>query len=322
MISHRALLCIRFAAIAWNIEMTDVNLSSPLDERPAPLSSDSVEGGFVDKSVHRIGPPQFSDLWHSFSLLPNFMPLFKVLVWRSITIRYSQSFLGVVWVAVQPIASTIMVFFMFNILQINTAGGAHQGVFLFSGIMTWQFFARGLQDSSGSLLAHAGILTKIYLPKIMLPFASVMAAWFDILIMIALLFLACLVFGIPFSPRILWLPVFLSIICFTALSLGIGLAPLNALYRDVGMLLPFSLQIGMFISPVYYATRYIPDKYLWLYHLNPMVTLLEGVRWSLLPESPAPDARYLAVNLLTIVMALAVSIFTYQKLESSVVDRI
>jgi lipopolysaccharide transport system permease protein len=88
------------------------------------------------------------------------------------------------------------------------------------------------------------------------------------------------------------------------------------------MLLPFSLQIGMFISPVYYATRYIPDKYLWLYHLNPMVTLLEGVRWSLLPESPAPDPRYLAVNVLTIVMALAVSIFTYQKLESSVVDRI
>lgn len=283
---------------------------------------DSVEREFVDKSVHRIGPPQFSDLWHSFSMLPNFMPLFKVLVWRSITIRYSQSFLGVLWVAIQPVASTIMVFFMFNILQINTAGGANQGVFLFSGIMTWQFFARGLQDSSGSLLSHAGILTKIYLPKIMLPFASVMAAWFDILIMITLLFLACLVFGIPFSSRILLLPVFLSIVCFAALSFGIGLAPLNALYRDVGMLLPFSLQIGMFISPVYYATRYIPDRYQWLYHLNPMVTLLEGVRWSLLPESPAPDLRYLAVNIITIVVTLGISIFTYQKLESSVVDRI
>lgn len=286
------------------------------------MTSESVEREFVDKSVHKIGPPQLSDLWHNFSLLPNFMPLFKVLVWRSITLRYSQSFLGVLWVAIQPIASTIMVFFVFNIIKINTAGGAHQGVFLFSGIMTWQFFTRGLTDTTGSLLSHSGILTKIYLPKIMLPFASVMAAWFDILIMIALLFLACLVFGIPFSSRILWLPVFLTLVCFASLCIGVGLAPLNALYRDIGMILPFSLQIGMFISPVYYATRYIPDNYQWLYHLNPMVTLLEGVRWSLLPESPAPDLRYLAVNILTIVITLGISIFTYQKLESVVIDRI
>jgi lipopolysaccharide transport system permease protein len=285
-------------------------------------SVDSAKKVFVDESVHEIGAPKLTDLWRSFSLLPNFMPLFKVLVWRSISLRYSQSFLGVLWVTIQPVASTLMVFFMFNIIKVNTADGSHQGIFLFTGIMVWQFFARGLGDTTGSLLAHSGILTKIYLPKIMLPLASVMAAWFDTLIMITALIIACLAFGIPLSARILWLPVFLTIVCLGSLSVGIGLAPLNALYRDVGMILPFALQFGMFASPVYYATRFIPDKYQLLYHLNPMVSLIEGVRWSLLPESPAPDLNYLAINLASILVMLAVSVIAYQKLEAIVIDRI
>ena len=285
-------------------------------------SLESLKRDFVDESVHQIGAPKFTDLWRNFTLLPNFMPLFKVLVWRSISLRYSQSFLGVIWVAVQPVASTVMVFFMFNIIKINTADGSHQGIFLFTGIMTWQFFARGLQDATASLLSHAGILTKIYLPKIMLPLASVMAAWFDMLIMTTLLILACLVFGIPLSPRLLLLPVFLTLVCLGSLCVGVGLAPLNALYRDVGMIVPFVIQFGMFISPVYYATRFIPEKYQLLYHLNPMVTLIEGVRWSLLPDSPAPDLTYLAINICSMLVMLGISVFAYQKLESNVIDRI
>lgn len=311
--------------------MTDIDIDNEVEDRSfiqegsVPSVRTSVESAkkvFLDESVREIGVPKLSDLWRNFRLLPNFMPLFKVLVWRSISLRYSQSFLGVLWVAIQPVASTIMVFFVFNIIKVNIADGSHQGIFLFCGIMTWQFFARSLQDATSSLLSHAGILTKIYLPKIMLPLASVMAAWFDMLIMISLLVLACLAFGIPLSPRILWLPVFLTMVCLGSLCVGIGLAPLNALYRDVGMILPFALQFGMFISPVYYATRFIPDKYQLLYHLNPMVSLIEGVRWSLLPESPAPDLKYLVINIVTILVMLGISIFAYQKLESIVIDRI
>jgi lipopolysaccharide transport system permease protein len=319
------------AELSGKNEMTEADIKDEVEGRfviqegsvpTVRTSVDSVKKVFVDTSVHEIGAPKLSDLWRNFSLLPNFMPLFKVLVWRSISLRYSQSFLGVLWVAVQPVASTLMVLFMFNIIKVNTADGSHQGIFLFTGIMVWQFFARGLGDVTGSLLAHAGILTKIYLPKIMLPLASVMAAWFDTLIMITLLIIACVALGIPLSPRIMWLPVFLTIVCLASLCIGIGLAPLNALYRDVGMILPFALQFGMFASPVYYATRFIPEKYQLLYHLNPMVSLIEGVRWSLLPESPAPDLTYLAINLCTILVMLGISVFTYQRLEAIVIDRI
>jgi lipopolysaccharide transport system permease protein len=307
--------------------MTDTELEGDffIEEGASSGPRTSVEilkQQLADESVHKIRAPRLADLWHNFALLPNFMPLFKVLVWRSISLRYSQSFLGVLWIPIQPIASTVMVLFMFNIIKVNTADGSHQGIFLFSGIMTWQFFTRGLQDATGSLLAHSGILTKIYLPKIMLPLASVMAAWFDTLIMIVLLILACLVFGIPLSPRLLWLPVFLTLISLASLSIGVGLAPLNALYRDVGMIVPYAIQFGMFVSPVYYASRFIPEKFQLIYQLNPMVSLIEGVRWSLLPESPAPDLSFLAINIASIFVVLAVSIFAYQKLESSVIDRI
>jgi lipopolysaccharide transport system permease protein len=309
------------------MEMTDTEVEGDyyIEESASSERRVSVakfKGEYVNESVHQIGAPRLTDLWRNFTLLPSFMPLFKVLVWRSISLRYTQSFLGVLWVAIQPVASTVMVFFMFNIIKVNTTDGSHQGVFLFSGIMTWQFFARGLQDATASLLAHANILAKIYLPKIMLPVASVMAAWFDTIIMIVMLVIALLAFGIPISPRILWLPVFLTLISLTSLSIGIGLAPLNALYRDVGMIVPFAIQFGMFVSPVYYATRFIPEKYQLLYHLNPMVSLIGGVRWSLLPESPAPDLYYLLINVVTILGLLVISILLYQKLESSVIDRI
>jgi lipopolysaccharide transport system permease protein len=301
--------------------MSEASLDRKL-EQGFPSVRTAEISATAERGIQVIAPPRLGDLWRNLAELPAFLPLFKVLVWRAISLRYTQSFLGILWITIQPVASTLMVFFMFNIIKVNTTDGSNQGVFLFTGIMVWQFFARALGEATNSLLAHAGILTKIYLPKIMLPVASVVSAWFDTLIMIVLLILACLVLGIPLSSRILLLPVFLTIISFAALSIGIGLAPLNALYRDVGMMVPFALQIGMFISPVYYATKFIPEKFLLLYHLNPMVSLIEGVRWSLLPESPVPELKYLIINLISIVVMLAISLFAYQKLEAVAIDRI
>jgi lipopolysaccharide transport system permease protein len=309
--------------------MTDTDLENEVEERflikegsvPSVRTTTAL-GDIIDHSVHVIAAPRLTDLWRNLALLPDFMPLFKVLVWRTISLRYTQSFLGIIWVVAQPIASTFVVFFMFTLIRVNTADGSHQGIFLFSGILAWQFFARGLSEATGSLQTHSGILTRIYLPKIMLPLASVIATWFDTLILIATLLLTCFLFGITPTPRLLWLPVFLTLISLTSLSVGLGLAPLHALYRDVGLLVPFALQFAMYATPVYYATRFIPEKYQLLYHLNPMVALVEGVRWSILPESPAPDPQYLLINLATILIAMTVSLFIYQKLESLVIDRI
>ena len=273
-------------------------------------------------AVHLIRPPEMADFWRDLNSIPFYIPLFKVLVWRAVSLRYTQSYFGLVWVVVQPIATTIVVFLMFGIIRANTSDGSNPGLFLFVGIMSWQFFARGLSEASGSLNSHAGILTKIYLPKIILPFAVVLAAWFDTLIMIVLLVLACMLFGSPLSARALLLPVFLTLISLGSLSVGVGLAPINALFRDIGVVLPIVLQFGMYVTPVLYATKFIPGSWNSIYHLNPMTTLIEGVRWTILPESPLPSLKFLAINIATILICLVVSVFTFQKLEATVTDRI
>jgi lipopolysaccharide transport system permease protein len=294
-------------------------------ERPASAPSIDARDRLHDEwggDVHLIAPPQMSDFWHSIRSLPFYLPLFKVLVWRAVSLRYAQSYFGLVWVVAQPIATTLVVFLMFGIIRADTSDGSHPGLFLFAGIMSWQFFARGLQEANNSLLSHAGILTKIFLPKIMLPFAVIVASWFDTLIMIVLLLLACTLFGSPLSPRAFLLPLFLTIISFASLSVGLGLAPINALFRDIGVVLPIVLQFGMYITPVLYATKFIPGSWNSIYHLNPMTTLVEGVRWAILPESPLPDLRFLAINIATIVVCFLLSVFVFQRLESTVTDRI
>jgi lipopolysaccharide transport system permease protein len=272
--------------------------------------------------IHIVSPPELADLWRDLKELRFYLPLFRALVWRAISLRYTQSYFGLAWVVVQPIVTTLLVMFMFGIIRANTSDGSNPGLFLFTGIMTWQFFSRGLMEANSSLLSHAGILTKIYLPKIMLPFAATVAAWFDTLIMIALLLLACTAFGSPLTARVLLLPVFLGLVSLASLSLGIGLAPVNALFRDVGVALPMLLQFGMYATPVLYATSFIPDRWNAIYHLNPITSLVEGVRWSILPESPAPDPLFLAINIASILIALVASVVIFKKLEAIVIDRI
>jgi lipopolysaccharide transport system permease protein len=304
--------------------MTDELVLAEEPKTPSGVAAVEPERRHQDwaSKVHTVSPPEMADLWGDLKEVPFYLPLFRALVWRAVSLRYTQSYFGLAWVVVQPIATTLLVMFMFGIIRANTSDGSNPGLFLFTGIMTWQFFARGLMEANGSLLSHSGILTKIYLPKIMLPFAMTLAAWFDTLIMIALLLLACALFGSPLTAKVLLLPVFLSLVSLASLSLGIGLAPINAIFRDVGVALPILLQFGMYATPVLYATSFIPGRWYALYHLNPMTSLVEGVRWSILPESPAPDPLFLAINIATILIGVVASIVIFKKLESVVIDRI
>jgi lipopolysaccharide transport system permease protein len=282
-----------------------------------PRGSDAT-----DPTVTKIAPPQFGDIWHDLKILPKYLPLFRTLIWRFVIVRYLQSVLGVLWALLQPVATTLVLLFMFNIIRINTSDGGNAGLFLLVGVVVWQFFARAVQDATGSLVANSGILTKIYLPKIMLPSAAVVAAWFDLAIIMSFVLIAFLALGVPLSERLLLLPVFLVLISLAALALGIGLSAINALYRDVGFALPFALQIGFYVTPVLYSTRFIAPAWRPLYYLNPMASLVEGVRWTLLPASPSPDPFYLALDIGLIVAVLVSSVLLFQQLDSEIVDRI
>lgn len=272
--------------------------------------------------VHQITPPKFSDLWQTLGALPNYTSLLRVFVLRMFSVRYRQSLLGALWVGLQPVATTLVIFFMFSIIGAETSGGAPKGLFLLIGVITWQFFARAVQDGTGSLVTNSAILTKVFIPRLLFPLASIIAAWLDLLVMLLLLLAVCVLYGIPLSGRLLVLPCFLVLVSFAALAIAIILSPINALYRDIGFVIPFALQFGMFLTPVFYTAAYVPQGWKALYYLNPMATLVEGVRWSILPESAPPDLLFLAVNVGTIIIMFMVGLVIFQKLESIVVDRI
>jgi lipopolysaccharide transport system permease protein len=272
--------------------------------------------------VHRITPPALFDFWEALFSLPAYVGLFRVFVLRQISVRYRQSILGILWVVLQPLATTIILLFMFQIIGAQASKTLPAGMFLFVGVVTWQFFSRGVQDGTMSLRNNSQIITKIYFPRLVLPISGVATAWFEILVMLLLLLLVCLVQGIPLSPRIALLPAFLVLISFVALSLSLWLAPINALARDITFMLPIALQFGMYASPVLYSGNLVPERWKLLFYLNPMSTLIEGVRWSLFRDEPAPDPTLLALNVVIMLALLVSGLIAFQKLEPVVIDRI
>jgi len=272
--------------------------------------------------VHVVTPPSLLDLWRNLFALYQYFALFRVLVWRFVVIRYLQSVLGIVWVALQPVGTTAVILFMFGIVKVSPGDGANNGLFLLAGLVTWQFFSRALQDATGSLTGNSGILTKIYLPKLIFPLAAATAACLDLAVMLVILLASVLLFGNGVTERIVFLPVFVALVLLFGFALGTMLSPINALYRDVGFLLGFGLQFWMYLTPVLYSARFVPEQYKSQYYLNPMATLVEGIRWSLLVDSPPPAFVFLAINIFTIVFVLIAALLIFQKLESDVVDRI
>jgi lipopolysaccharide transport system permease protein len=271
--------------------------------------------------VHRIAPPAPRDLWDVLSTLPDYAGLLRVFVLRQVSVRYRQSLLGVLWVVAQPLATTLIVFFMFRIIGAETSRNLPVGLFLFVGVMIWQFFSRGVQDGTMSLRINRHILTKIYFPRVILV-SGVLTAWFEILVTMSMLLGVCILQNIELSPRIALLPVFIVLISFASLAVSLWLAPIDVLARDITFILPFALQFGMYASPVLYGAELVPDRWKPVFYLNPMSTLIEGVRWSIFRHEPSPDPAWLALNIITVMILLFGGLWIFHKFESTVVDRI
>jgi lipopolysaccharide transport system permease protein len=274
-----------------------------------------------DAEGHVIAPPTLADLWRTLSVLPAYGPLFKLFIWRNISLQYKQSILGVFWIVLQPVISTFVIFFMFNMIGANTSDGPPPALFLFVGLMSWQFFSRGVQGGTASLASSGGMLTKVYFPRIIPPLATIMSGWIDMAVMICVLIVMLFAWGAVPPHRVVLLPIFIFFVSLAALSMAMLLAPINVLYRDVGLMLPFVLQFGMYASPVLYATHYVPSGWRLLYYANPMSTLIEAIRWSILRDSTAPNFMFLGVNMASVLVLLGIGLVVFQKTEGIMIDR-
>ncbi len=221
------------------------------------------------------------DIWR-------YRELMYFLAWRDVVVRYKQTVIGVAWAVIRP-ALTMLVFVAFRKLAGVQTTQVPDAVLVFAAVLPWQFFSTALTESSNSLIGNANLISKVYFPRLIVPWAAVAAAFVDFLITLGLLSILMTWYGVAPTWRILALPLF--VVMTFALSLGSGLllAALNVKYRDFRYIVPFIVQFGLLISPIAFLTANVPERWRTVFALNPMVGIIDGFRWSILGTGTSLD---------------------------------
>jgi lipopolysaccharide transport system permease protein len=220
---------------------------------------------------------------HYWRVLWQYRELFQVLAWRDISVRYKQTVIGAAWALIRPVLTMIVFTVVFGKLaKLPSDGTAPYALMVFAGMLPWSFFATALADASNSIISNANLISKVYFPRLIVPIAAVMVAFVDFLISFAIL--VALMVWYQFMPgwQILLLPVFTAIAFMASLGVGLWITTLNVKYRDFRYVIPFIVQLGLYVSPVGFSSSIIPDQWRLLYSLNPMVSVIDGFRWCLL----------------------------------------
>jgi lipopolysaccharide transport system permease protein len=243
------------------------------------------------------------------------------LTWRDILIRYKQAVLGVAWAVLQPLLTMVVFTVIFNmILGISVPSSeVPYAVFTFTALIPWQFFSGALSRSSGSLVGNANLLTKVYFPRLVIPFSGVLSGIVDLAIAFVVLLVLMAAYGIAPTWQVVFIPAFVVIAMATALAVSLWLSALNVLYRDVQYAIPFLIQLWMYASPVIYPVTSIPAG--WprtLYGLNPMTGVIAGFRWALLGEK-APGG-YFWVSMAMVLVLLVGGLFYFKRMERVFAD--
>src|SRR5882724_12637924 len=239
---------------------------------PAPRHSHPI--------VTRIAPPRglfhlrLAELWAYRELLYFF-------VWRDVKIRYKQTAIGVLWVVLQPLLTMLVFTLFFGRLAKLPSAGLPYPVFYFAALVPWIYFSSALLATTNVVVDNQRVITKVYFPRLVLPLSTVLSGLVDFAIGFSVLLVFLIFYRMTPTFAALWLPALILLAIATALGVGLWLAALNALYRDVKYVTPFLVQFWMLASPVAYPTSLVPAKWRWLYGLNPMAGVIEGFRWAL-----------------------------------------
>ena len=266
--------------------------------------------------------------WVSLNLaaLWAYRELVYFLTWRDIKVRYKQAALGVAWAIIQPVVHMVIFTLIFGRLAgLKTDAGIPQEwypIFSFAALLPWQLFQGALQRSGISLVGNANLLTKVYFPRLIIPFSAVAAGLVDFGFSFLVLAGLMVYYQVPFSWNMLWLPALILLALMAALAVGLWLAALNVQYRDVQHMIPFLLQAWMYASPVVYSIDMIPSDGPWrlIYGLNPMTGVIQGFRWALLGSSP-PD-RLLLVSAVMVVALLVSGLYYFRRMERNFADMV
>jgi lipopolysaccharide transport system permease protein len=244
--------------------------------------------------------------------------LLSVLVLRDIKVRYKQTVIGIAWVLLRPLASIAIFTLVFGFLVRIPSEGYPYALFVFAALVPWIFFSGAVLSSGGSLVASAGLIGKVYFPRLIIPVASVATGLLDLLVSMAFLLAVMPFFGVGWTMNLLAVPVLVLAVVVTALGVGTLFSALTVAYRDFGNVAGYVLQIWMYATPVVYPASLIPERWRWILHLNPMAAQIEGFRSALFGKPF--DLEAIGISLAASTALFAAGVAYFAKVEHRFAD--
>ena len=240
-------------------------------------------------------------------------------VWRDIKVRYKQTAIGAAWAVLQPVMTMLVFSLFFGRLARIPSQGLPYPVFYYCALLPWMYFSTAMQGATNIVVDQQRVITKIYFPRVVLPIAAVLSGLLDFAISFVVFLTIMVYYRIVPTAAIIWLPGFTLLAILTALGVGLWLSALNALYRDVRYVLPFLVQFWMFASPVAYPSSLVPEKWRWLYGLNPMAGVIEGFRWALTGHGQPPGIL-LATSSAAVLLLVLSGLVYFHAMEGTIAD--
>ncbi len=261
----------------------------------------------------RLKKNYWKDLW-------KYRELFFFLAWRDILVRYKQTVIGLAWSLIRPFLTMVVFTVVFGNLAKLPSGGVPYPILVYAAMLPWQFFSTSFTDASNSLIGNSNMLTKIYFPRIIIPTSTVIVNFVDFLI--SFVILIGLMFWYHFVPSwsIIAMLVFFIQVLLISIGSGFYIAAVNVKYRDFKYIVPFIVQLGLYISPVGFSSNVIPEKWRLLYSLNPMVGIIDGFRWSITGDINQLYLPGYFLSLAITILLVMLGIWYFRKTERSFAD--
>ena len=254
------------------------------------------------------------DLWR-------YRELFWVLAWRDVAVRYKQTIVGAAWALVRPFLTMVVFSVIFGqIANLPSEGNAPYPLMVFAGMLPWTLFSSSLADASNSLVGNAALISKVYFPRLIVPAAAIVVAAVDFFISLFVLIAAMAWYHYPPDWRIIFLPLFTAFAVLASIGPGLWITALNVKYRDFRHVIPFLLQLGLYVSPVGFSSHLIAQPWRFLYSLNPMVGVIDGFRWCILGRQSELYLQDVVMGLGVAVWALYLGVRRFRKTEKSFAD--
>ena len=256
----------------------------------------------------------WADLWH-------YRELFAILAWRDVAVRYKQTVIGIAWAVVRPLLTMVVFTIVFGKLAgLPSDGAVPYPVLVFAGMLPWFLFSSILAEASGSLVGNANLIGKVYFPRLIIPTSSAVVALVDFAINLAILFAIMAWYGVAPGWQIVLLPAFVALAVLASLGPALFLTALNVKYRDFRYIIPFVVQVGLYVSPVGFSSAVVPEAWRFWYSLNPVVGVIDGFRWCLLGGESRLYMPGFLLSLGVVALFLWLGVAYFRRTERSFAD--